>query len=99
MAFFRKFSLGSKIKHVNKAAEYVIAVTEASNVATILSLEFPFSFSVRLILTAVAGIIGGLFLVASWWRFGSVLLCVFIIGLVLGFLFSSTVFFTPLGMH
>ncbi|XP_061864645.1 transmembrane 7 superfamily member 3 isoform X3 [Colius striatus] len=51
----------------------------------------------RLILTAVAGITGGLFLVASWWRFGSVLLCMFIIGLVLGFLFSSTVFFTPLG--
>ncbi|NXU59022.1 TM7S3 protein, partial [Turnix velox] len=55
------------------------------------------AYDVRLILTAVAGIIGGLFLVASWWRFGSVLLCMFIIGLVLGFLFSSVVFFTPLG--
>ncbi|XP_075017318.1 transmembrane 7 superfamily member 3 isoform X2 [Calonectris borealis] len=54
-------------------------------------------YDVRLILTAVAGIVGGLFLVASWWRFGSVLLCMFVIGLVLGFLFSSTVFFTPLG--
>ncbi|XP_030336971.1 transmembrane 7 superfamily member 3 [Strigops habroptila] len=55
------------------------------------------SYDVRLILTAVAGIIGGLLLVVSWWRFGSILLCMFIIGLVLGFLFSSTVFFTPLG--
>ncbi|XP_074682566.1 transmembrane 7 superfamily member 3 isoform X5 [Strix aluco] len=54
-------------------------------------------YDLRLTLTAVAGIIGGLFLVASWWRFGSVLLCMFVIGLVLGFLFSSTVFFTPLG--
>ncbi|XP_052638428.1 transmembrane 7 superfamily member 3-like, partial [Harpia harpyja] len=53
-------------------------------------------YDVHLTLTAVAGIIGGLFLVASWWRFGSVLLCMFIIGLVLGFLFSSMVF-TPLG--
>ncbi|XP_025901708.1 transmembrane 7 superfamily member 3 [Nothoprocta perdicaria] len=54
-------------------------------------------YDVRLILTAVAGIIGGLLLVAAWWRFGSVLLCMLIIGLVLGFLFSSAVFFTPLG--
>ncbi|KAM9293720.1 transmembrane 7 superfamily member 3 isoform 1-T1 [Morus bassanus] len=54
-------------------------------------------YDVRLILTAVAGIIGGFFLVASWWRFGSVLLCMFFTGLVLGFLFSSAVFFTPLG--
>ncbi|XP_041324645.1 transmembrane 7 superfamily member 3 isoform X2 [Pyrgilauda ruficollis] len=53
--------------------------------------------TVRLILTAVAGIIGGLLLVVSWWRFGSVLLSMFVIGLVLGFLFSSTLFFTPLG--
>ncbi|XP_068806183.1 transmembrane 7 superfamily member 3 isoform X2 [Struthio camelus] len=54
-------------------------------------------YDVRLILTAVAGIIGGLLLVANWWRFGSVLLCMLIIGLVLGFLFSSVIFFTPLG--
>ncbi|XP_031453040.1 transmembrane 7 superfamily member 3 [Phasianus colchicus] len=54
-------------------------------------------YDVRLILTAVAGIIGGILLVASWWRLGSVLLCMLIIGLVLGFLFSSMVFFTPLG--
>lgn len=97
--FFRKFSVGNKIKHITKAAQYVIAVTEAFVVLSqCLVWNFPFSFSVRLILTAVAGIIGGFFLVASWWRFGSVLLAMFIIGLVLGFLFSSTVFFTPLGM-
>ncbi|NWJ04303.1 TM7S3 protein, partial [Crypturellus undulatus] len=54
-------------------------------------------YDVRLILTAAAGIIGGLLLVATWWRFGSVLLCMLIIGLVLGFLFSSAIFFTPLG--
>ncbi|XP_062448021.1 transmembrane 7 superfamily member 3 [Rhea pennata] len=54
-------------------------------------------YDVRLILTAVAGIIGGLVLVVNWWRFGSVLFCMLIIGLVLGFLFSSVIFFTPLG--
>ncbi|NXY87415.1 TM7S3 protein, partial [Alcedo cyanopectus] len=55
------------------------------------------SYDVCLVVTAAAGSIGGLFLVASWWRFGSVLLCMYIIGLVLGFLFSSVIFFTPLG--
>ncbi|NWW76256.1 TM7S3 protein, partial [Climacteris rufus] len=55
------------------------------------------SYDVRLTLTAVAGMTGGLLLVVSWWRFGSVLLSMFVIGLVLGFLFSSTLFFTPLG--
>ncbi|NWU28267.1 TM7S3 protein, partial [Dyaphorophyia castanea] len=61
--------------------------------------NFLFSLSVRLILTAVAGIIGGLLLVVSWWRFGSVLLSMFVIGLVLGFLFSATLFFTPIGNY
>uniref|UniRef100_A0A8C8VR59 Transmembrane 7 superfamily member 3 n=1 Tax=Pelusios castaneus TaxID=367368 RepID=A0A8C8VR59_9SAUR len=55
------------------------------------------SYDVCLILTAVAGLVGGLLLIAYWWRFGSVLLCMLIIGLVLGFLFSSVIFFTPLG--
>ncbi|NXG04009.1 TM7S3 protein, partial [Sakesphorus luctuosus] len=50
----------------------------------------------RLGLTAAAGIVGGLLLAGSWWRFGSVLLCMFAVGLVLGFLFASMLFFTPL---
>lgn len=88
------------IKHASKAVEYLIARTEIfQDVATVLSLEFPVLFLVRLVLTAVAGITGGILLVACWWRFGSVLLCMLIIGLVLGFLFSSMVFFTPLGMY
>lgn len=61
--------------------------------------NFLFCLPVRLILTAAAGIVGGLLLVVSWWRFGSVLLCMFVIGLVLGFLFSATLFFTPVGKH
>ncbi|XP_030396631.1 transmembrane 7 superfamily member 3 isoform X1 [Gopherus evgoodei] len=55
------------------------------------------SYDVCLILTAVAGLVGGLLLVAYWWRFGFVLLCMLIVGLVLGFFFSSVIFFTPLG--
>ncbi|XP_062930857.1 transmembrane 7 superfamily member 3 [Cynocephalus volans] len=54
-------------------------------------------YDVRLILTAVAGSIGGIFLVAVWWRFGILLFCMLCVGLVLGFLFSSVAFFTPLG--
>ncbi|XP_034983732.2 transmembrane 7 superfamily member 3 isoform X1 [Zootoca vivipara] len=55
------------------------------------------SYDVNLGLTAVAGVVGGLLLVAYWWRFGSVILCMLIVGLVLGFLVASTVFFTPIG--
>ncbi|XP_063141989.1 transmembrane 7 superfamily member 3 isoform X1 [Rattus norvegicus] len=54
-------------------------------------------YEVRLVLTAVAGSIGGLLLVASWWRFGILTLCMLCVGLVLGFLVSSGTFFTPLG--
>ncbi|XP_032761302.1 transmembrane 7 superfamily member 3 [Rattus rattus] len=54
-------------------------------------------YDVRLVLTAVAGSIGGLLLVASWWRFGILTLCMLCVGLVLGFLVSSGTFFTPLG--
>ncbi|KAK7834004.1 hypothetical protein U0070_004985 [Myodes glareolus] len=54
-------------------------------------------YDVRLALTAVAGSIGGILLVASWWRFGTLTLCMLCVGLVLGFLVSSGIFFTPLG--
>ncbi|KAH0616450.1 hypothetical protein JD844_027553 [Phrynosoma platyrhinos] len=57
------------------------------------------SYDANLGLTAVAGIIGGLLLVAYWWRFGFVIFCMLIVGLVLGFLVASTVFFTPLGNY
>ncbi|XP_074124880.1 transmembrane 7 superfamily member 3 isoform X1 [Sminthopsis crassicaudata] len=51
----------------------------------------------RLILTAVAGGLGGILLVMVWWRFGLILVCMLCVGLVLGFLISSVAFFTPLG--
>ncbi|KAJ6666367.1 hypothetical protein lerEdw1_000640 [Lerista edwardsae] len=54
------------------------------------------SYDVILGLTAVAGIVGGLLLVAYWWRFGFVPLCMLVVGLVLGFLVASATFFTPL---
>ncbi|XP_060240482.1 transmembrane 7 superfamily member 3 isoform X2 [Meriones unguiculatus] len=54
-------------------------------------------YDVRLGLTAVAGSVGGILLVAAWWRFGTVTLCMLCVGLVLGFLVSSAVLFTPLG--
>ncbi|VTJ87078.1 Hypothetical predicted protein [Marmota monax] len=57
----------------------------------------PVKYDVRLILTAVAGTIGGILLVATWWRFGVLPLCMLCVGLVLGFLTASVTFFTPLG--
>ncbi|TEA35528.1 hypothetical protein DBR06_SOUSAS545910001, partial [Sousa chinensis] len=57
----------------------------------------PIKYDVRLVLTAVAGSVGGIFLVAAWWRFGILVLCMLCVGLVLGFLVSSVTFFTPLG--
>uniref|UniRef100_A0A8C2CN69 Transmembrane 7 superfamily member 3 n=1 Tax=Cyprinus carpio TaxID=7962 RepID=A0A8C2CN69_CYPCA len=53
--------------------------------------------AVRLALTALMGVVGGVAMVMSWWRFGSVMACVLVVGLILGFLISSIAFFTPLG--
>ncbi|XP_068133702.1 transmembrane 7 superfamily member 3 [Hyperolius riggenbachi] len=51
----------------------------------------------RLVITFFTGVFGGLLLVGYWWRLGCVYLCVLLAGLVLGFLVSSIVFFTPIG--
>lgn len=54
-------------------------------------------FAVCLALSAVIGTVGGVILVMSWWRFGSVMACIIVVGLMLGFVIASTVLFTPLG--
>ncbi|XP_051544416.1 transmembrane 7 superfamily member 3-like isoform X1 [Myxocyprinus asiaticus] len=54
-------------------------------------------YDIRLALTAVMGVVGGVVLVMSWWRSGSVMACILVVGLILGFLISSIAFFTPLG--
>ncbi|XP_067856118.1 transmembrane 7 superfamily member 3 isoform X1 [Heptranchias perlo] len=54
-------------------------------------------YDVVLGLTAVSGFVGGSLLVICWWRSGSVAFCMLVVGLVLGFLLSSLIFFTPLG--
>ncbi|TRY68102.1 hypothetical protein DNTS_034733 [Danionella cerebrum] len=46
-------------------------------------------YDIRLALTGLVGVVGGVALVMSWWRFGSVLSCVLVVGLILGFLVSS----------
>ncbi|XP_053320398.1 transmembrane 7 superfamily member 3 [Spea bombifrons] len=56
-------------------------------------------YDARLGLTALSGVVGGFLLVASWWRCGSVYACVLPVGLVLGFLLASVVFFTPIGEY
>lgn len=54
-------------------------------------------YDLRLALCALMGVLGGVALVLSWWRFGSVMACVVVVGLMLGFLIASIVLFTPLG--
>ncbi|KAF1372560.1 hypothetical protein PFLUV_G00266760 [Perca fluviatilis] len=54
-------------------------------------------YDICLTLSAVIGVVGGVLLVMSWWRFGSVMACIVVVGLMLGFLIASTVLFTPLG--
>uniref|UniRef100_A0AAY4DCB7 TM7S3/TM198-like domain-containing protein n=1 Tax=Denticeps clupeoides TaxID=299321 RepID=A0AAY4DCB7_9TELE len=54
-------------------------------------------YDLRLTLTTLIGVVGGAFLVLSWWRFGSVMACVIVVGLMLGFMLASVFFFTPLG--
>ncbi|XP_043963867.1 transmembrane 7 superfamily member 3 [Gambusia affinis] len=54
-------------------------------------------YDIRLTVSAVVGVVGGVVLVMSWWRFGSVMACVVVVGLMLGFLVAATVLFTPLG--
>uniref|UniRef100_A0A3B5MA77 Transmembrane 7 superfamily member 3 n=1 Tax=Xiphophorus couchianus TaxID=32473 RepID=A0A3B5MA77_9TELE len=54
-------------------------------------------YDIRLTVSAVVGVVGGVVLVMSWWRFGSVMACVVVVGLMLGFLVAAVVLFTPLG--
>lgn len=55
------------------------------------------NYDICLALSALIGVVGGVLLVMSWWRFGSVMACIVVVGLMLGFLVASTILFTPLG--
>lgn len=63
----------------------------------LISRTTELDYDIRLALSALIGVVGGVVLVMSWWRFGSVLACIFVVGLTLGFLIASTVLFSPLG--
>lgn len=54
-------------------------------------------YNIALALSAVIGTVGGVLLVMSWWRFGSVMSCIVVVGLMLGFMAASILMFTPLG--
>ncbi|XP_078272699.1 transmembrane 7 superfamily member 3 [Rhinoraja longicauda] len=54
-------------------------------------------YNVVLSLTGALGYVGGGLMVVIWWRFGLVPLSMLLVGLVLGFLLSSLVNFTPVG--
>ncbi|XP_052411153.1 transmembrane 7 superfamily member 3 isoform X2 [Carassius gibelio] len=63
----------------------------------VITITTPLEYNIRLALTALVGVVGGVVMLMSWWRFGSVVACVLVVGLILGFHISSIVFFTPLG--
>ncbi|KAM8974326.1 transmembrane 7 superfamily member 3 [Pelodytes ibericus] len=65
----------------------------------LLTRVSPLDYNVRLFVTAVTGIGGGLLLVAFWWRCGCVHICMLLVGLVFGFLVASVIFFTPIGEY
>uniref|UniRef100_V9KEE9 Transmembrane 7 superfamily member 3 n=1 Tax=Callorhinchus milii TaxID=7868 RepID=V9KEE9_CALMI len=54
-------------------------------------------YDIRLGLAALVGFVGGSLLLTCWWRSGSVVFCMALVGLVFGFLCSSLFFFTPFG--
>lgn len=70
----------------------------SSQIKVLLTLVCFHPSAVRLAVSAVIGVVGGVLLVMSWWRFGSVMACIIVVGLMLGFLIASTILFTPLGM-
>uniref|UniRef100_A0A8C6U719 Transmembrane 7 superfamily member 3 n=1 Tax=Neogobius melanostomus TaxID=47308 RepID=A0A8C6U719_9GOBI len=63
----------------------------------LISRTTDLDYDLRLALCALIGVMGGVALVMGWWRFGSVMACVIVVGLMMGFLIASTVLFTPLG--
>lgn len=63
----------------------------------LISRTTDLDYDLRLALSALIGVMGGVALVLSWWRFGSIMACIVVVGLMLGFLVASTVLFTPLG--
>ncbi|XP_072311047.1 transmembrane 7 superfamily member 3 [Eucyclogobius newberryi] len=63
----------------------------------LISRTTELDYDIRLALSALMGVVAGVMLVMSWWRFGSIMACIVVIGFMLGFLMASTVLFTPLG--
>ncbi|KAG2459940.1 TM7S3 protein, partial [Polypterus senegalus] len=51
----------------------------------------------RLGLTAMTGIISGALVALCWWRFGSVIMCMAMVSIILGLILASIIFFTRLG--
>ena len=52
-----------------------------------------------LVLSGLLGLIGGAMFLGLWWKCGFPVLTVLFIGLVMGYLVSSILFYTPLGKN
>lgn len=55
------------------------------------------SYLGTLVLTAMFGLIGGALLLGLWWYYGIPVLNVLFIAVVMGYLISSVLFYTPFG--
>ncbi|XP_028672106.2 transmembrane 7 superfamily member 3 [Erpetoichthys calabaricus] len=55
------------------------------------------NYDARLGLTAMMGIISGALVALCWWRFGSVIMCMAMVSIILGLILASIIFFTRLG--
>jgi hypothetical protein len=63
----------------------------------VLSLTTPLDHVIIIILAAAIGLVGGAIWLGFWWYAGIPVLSELLVGLVLGFLFSSVLFYTPFG--
>ncbi|CAH1257286.1 TM7SF3 [Branchiostoma lanceolatum] len=63
----------------------------------LISMYSDESHAVRVGISCMVGSVGGILWTLFWWRFGLAVLSVLLVGLVLGYMFASIIFFTPFG--
>ncbi|XP_064634902.1 transmembrane 7 superfamily member 3-like isoform X1 [Lineus longissimus] len=64
----------------------------------VLSVTTNLDYPIIIILSSVIGLVGGALWLGFWWNVGIPVLSELLVGLVLGFLFSSILFYTPFGL-
>ncbi|XP_078738473.1 transmembrane 7 superfamily member 3 [Lampetra fluviatilis] len=80
-------------------AVYVVVtrVTVHTAIHTSIHTTAELGDDARVAIACSAGVVGGLLLLALWWRLGLSTVCILASGTLLGFLLTSAAFFSPLG--